>query len=222
VLDPSKSKVDGLAFIGLSLAQKTEQGHPDSYTHQTAFDLNEVLDRDDEFIFSTNDDGWLVGGGEPGPPRRYKLAAKDSAHVEVMRIGTYRKEWGGMTQEEIVEIMKSGEILIPHIEALPTAVVANADKSELEIRFDMEPQIPDFENPDAPLPVNWQLRFIHNQLFKRCIFPSRFCPGPFHSTILRKPEFRSEEVSFVVFYRYFLFAMGQHNISLGIDHFSFL
>jgi hypothetical protein len=176
-----------------------------------------VLDRDYEFIFSTNDDGWLVGGGEPGPPRTYKLAAKDSAHVEVMRIGTYRKEWGGMTQEEIVEIMTSGEILIPHIEVVPTAVVG-PDEPELEIRFDMEPQIPDFENPDAPLPVNWQLRFIHNQLFKRCIFPSRFCPGPFHSTILRKPEFRSEEVSFVVFYRHFLFSMG---ISLGINHYSF-
>jgi hypothetical protein len=206
VLDPSKSKVDGLAFIGLSLAQNTERGHPDSYTHQTAFDLNEVLDRDYEFIFSTNDDGWLVGGGEPGPPHTYKLAAKDSAHVEVMRIGTYRKEWGGMSQDEIVEVMKSGEILIPHIEVLPTAVVANPDKPpELEIRFDMEPQMPDFDNPDSPLPVNWQLRFIHNQLFKRCIFPSRFCPGPFHSTFLRKAEFRSEEVSFVVFYAYFLF-----------------
>jgi hypothetical protein len=195
-LDPSKSKVDGLAFLGLSLAHKSEQGHPDSETHQTAFDLNKVLDRDYEFIFSTNDDGWLVGGGESGPPTTYKLAAKDSAHVEVMRIGTYRKEWGGVPEQDIVDALKSGEILVPQIEVLPTAVVANPDTPpELEIRFDMEPEIPDFDDLEAPLPVNWQLRFLHNQLFKRFEFPSRFCPGAFHSTILRKAEFRSEEVS---------------------------
>mmetsp|Transcript_15605 Transcript_15605/g.23639 ORF Transcript_15605/g.23639 Transcript_15605/m.23639 type:complete len:381 (-) Transcript_15605:204-1346(-) len=194
VLDPSNSKVDGLAFLGLSLSRKSDKGHPDSETHQTAFDLNDVLDRDYEHIFSTNDDGWLVGGGEPGPPDSYKLAAKDSAHVEIIRIGTYRKEWGGVPLEEILEVMQSGEILIPQIEVVPTAVVANPDTPpELEIRFDMDPEHPDFDNEDAPLPVNWQLRFLHNQLFRKFDFPSRFCPGAFHSTILRKAEFRSKE-----------------------------
>jgi hypothetical protein len=90
-----------------------------------------------------------------------------------------------------ISIMKSGKIRIPQIEVLPTAVVANPDKPpELEIRFDMEPWAPS-DDPNAPLPVNWQLRFLHNQLFKHFIFPSRFCPGPFHSTILRKADFRS-------------------------------
>jgi len=192
-LDPSKSEVDGLAFLGLSLARNSERGHPKSETHQEAFDLNKVLDRDYEFIFSTDDNGWLVGGGEPGPPTTYKLAAKDSAHVEIMRIGTYVKEWGGVPQEDIIRIMSSGEILIPQIEALPTAVVPNPDKPpELEIRFDMEPDCPDFDDVEAPLPINWQIRFLHNQLFKAFTFPSRFCPGAFHSTILRKAEFRSK------------------------------
>lgn len=194
MLDPSKSKVDGLAFLGLSLARRSEVGHPESETHQEAFDLNQVLDRDYEFIFSTNDDGWLVGGGEPGPPKTYKIAAKDSAHVEIMRIGTYVKEWGGVPEEDIIKVMTSGEILIPQIEALPTAVIPNPDKPpELEIRFDMEPEILDFDDMESPLPINWQLRFLHNQLFKTFIFPSRFCPGAFHSTILRKAEFRSKE-----------------------------
>ena len=78
VLDPVKSKVDGLAFLGLSLArnhyhrdddvvvadddqnknQQQQRGHPDSYTHQTAFDLNDVIDRDYEFLQSTDDNGW--------------------------------------------------------------------------------------------------------------------------------------------------------------------
>jgi hypothetical protein len=90
VLDPTKSKVDGLAFLGLSLARRTEVGHSDSQTHQIAFDLNEVQDREYKYVFSTNDDGWLVGGGEPGPPHSYKLPAPDSAHVEIMRIGKER------------------------------------------------------------------------------------------------------------------------------------
>lgn len=193
-LDPKKTKVDGLAFLGLSLAQKSARGHPDSITHQTAFDLNEVIDRDYEFLMSSNDDGHLVGGGEPGPPTTYKLSAKDSAHVEIMRIGTYRPEWGGITEKEIVDAIQSGKILIPEIEVLPTAVVANPDTPpELEIRFDMDPPLPDFKDDNAPLPVNWALRFIHNQLFRYFQFPSRFCPGPFHSTILRKADFRSEE-----------------------------
>ena len=91
--------------------------------------------------------------------------------------------------------MTSGQILIPQIEVLPTAVVANPDHPpELEIRFDMVPRVPNFDDPNAPLPVNWQLRFIHNQLFRLFQFPSRFCPGAFHSTILRKAEFRSPQV----------------------------
>ncbi len=91
--------------------------------------------------------------------------------------------------------MTSGEILIPQIEVVPTAVVANADlPPELEIRFDMEPRVPNFDDPNAPLPINWQLRFLHNQLFRRFQFPSRFCPGAFHSTIVRKAEFRSPQV----------------------------
>jgi hypothetical protein len=71
--------------------------------------------------------------------------------------------------------------------------MANADvPPELEVRFDMEPNsIYGIEDPDTPLPVNWALRFVHNQLFKYFVFPSRFCPGAFHSTIVRKCEFRS-------------------------------
>eukprot|EP00543_Licmophora_paradoxa_P019164 CAMPEP_0202461918 /NCGR_PEP_ID=MMETSP1360-20130828/51646_1 /ASSEMBLY_ACC=CAM_ASM_000848 /TAXON_ID=515479 /ORGANISM="Licmophora paradoxa, Strain CCMP2313" /LENGTH=215 /DNA_ID=CAMNT_0049084173 /DNA_START=24 /DNA_END=671 /DNA_ORIENTATION=- len=82
--------------------------------------------------------------------------------------------------------------MVPQITVLPTSVVANADNPpELEIRFDMEPPLPDFNDLNAPLPVNWELRFLHNQLFRYFKFPSRFCPGAFHSTIVRKAEFRS-------------------------------
>lgn len=87
VLDPINSKVDGLAFLGLSLSRNhyygrgegkdgeegksassdedynkegEKLGHPNSYTHQTAFDLNQVIDRDYEFLQATDDNGWCV------------------------------------------------------------------------------------------------------------------------------------------------------------------
>lgn len=101
--------------------------------------------------------------------------------------------------------MKSGKILIPQIEVLPTSVICNSDSPpELEIRFDME-FAPDFVDLDAELPPNWQLRFVHNQLFKHFYNPSRFCPGPFHATITRKARFRSEDVRFWESMLYFSF-----------------
>ena len=44
---------------------------------------------------------------------------------------------------------------------------------ELEIRFDMDPLVAG-RSLDEPLPVNWALKFIHNQLFKHVEYPSRF------------------------------------------------
>jgi hypothetical protein len=195
VLDPKNSKLDGLAFLGLSLCRKSERGHADSGTHQQAFDLDRVQDREYQYLYSSNDDGWLVGGGEPGPPHSYKLPARDSAHVEIMRIGTYNPSLGGLDPNVLLETLRSGRILIPEMTVVPTAVVPNGDRPpELEIRFDMLPHQPNLQNPlSAPLPINWQLRFVHNQLFHAFQFPSRFCPGAFHSTILRKAEFRSKD-----------------------------
>jgi len=193
VLKQADCKVDGLAFLGLSLARKSDLGHADSVTHQIAFDLNDVTDRSYEYLQHTGDDGFLVGGGEPGVPKSWKLRNKDSAHVEIMRVGTYNPEWGGISEREIIEVMKSGKILIPQMEVLPTKVVANGcTPPELEVRFDM-PHAPDFADLDAELPPNWQLRFVHNQLFKHFHNPSRFCPSAFHCTITRKAEFRSDQ-----------------------------
>ena len=120
-----------------------------------------------------------------------------------MRVGTYRKDWGGLDLKELLEVMASGSIKIPQIEVVPTDVEANLDTPpELEIRFDMEcseTQLRsladgDFETfcDEPALPINWQLRFLHNQFFRTFVFPSRFCPGAFHSTILRKADFRSD------------------------------
>lgn len=193
VLDPSLCRVDGLAFLGLSLTRRDSHlGHPDSTTHQTAFDFNVIQDRQYDYVASTNDDGWLVGGGEP--LESYKLSAPDSAHVEIMRIGTFEPKWGGLSVSDIRQALESGAILIPEVTVCPTAVVANQDEPpELEVRFDMEPRhVLDPTDLSQPLPLNWELRFIHNQLFKHFHFPARFCPGAHHMTFVRKAEFKSD------------------------------
>jgi hypothetical protein len=72
----------------------------------------------------------------------YKLAAPDLAHVEIMRIGTYNTEWGGLDKEQtILDTLKEGKIKIPQILIIPSAVFANTDHPpELEVQFDMDPQ----------------------------------------------------------------------------------
>lgn len=58
-----------------------EFANPFSKSRQVQYDFNGLQDRYYENVLSTNDDGWLVGGGEG--PAAYKLAAPDSAHQEV-------------------------------------------------------------------------------------------------------------------------------------------
>ncbi|KAL7519586.1 hypothetical protein ACHAWX_004345 [Stephanocyclus meneghinianus] len=53
--------------IGLCLSRRDfELGHPETVTRQTAFDFNELQDRDYKFVSSTDSSGWLAGGGEKG------------------------------------------------------------------------------------------------------------------------------------------------------------
>ena len=88
MMDSSSNKVEGLAFIGLSLSRRAPDSsgidvcctlpHPGSATRQTQFDFDELQDRQYRHFCSSNDDGWLVGGGEG--EESYKLPSPDSAH----------------------------------------------------------------------------------------------------------------------------------------------
>ena len=87
-LDSKKCHQDGLAFLGLSLSRNTfefqKKSHPLSVTRQTQFDLDLLQDRNYHYLVSTDDNGWLAGGGEGDDA--FKLPARDSAHVEIMRM----------------------------------------------------------------------------------------------------------------------------------------
>lgn len=184
--EPKDSRVGSLGFLGLCLARKGTRGDPDSATFQESFDLDLLQDRDCKYVCSTNDGGWLAGGGEPG--------VKDSAHVEIMHIGNYAEDGHNITENFIVECLRSGEILIPEITVVPTGVVANGNGAPVEVRFDMIPPIPDFYNCTASLPLNWQLRFLKNQLLRKFNCARRFDQAAFRSTIVRQAEFRSDTI----------------------------
>ena len=176
-LHPNQVAIDGLTFIGLCLTRRSEEGHSQSMTMQTAFDFNEVQDRTYKYIATTNDDGWLLGGGEPSDSP--KLPAKDSGHIEIMRLGTFDAALGGISFLDIDNLLMSGKILIPQMAVLPTAVQASAHTPpELEVRFDLLKT--DGRDEPAEELVNWQLLFLHNQLFQHLSFPAAFCPGAFH------------------------------------------
>ncbi|KAJ1414130.1 hypothetical protein B484DRAFT_335325, partial [Ochromonadaceae sp. CCMP2298] len=144
-----------------------------------------------QYLVSTNDDGWLCGGGESG--ESYKLPSPDSAHIEIMRMGTFDPDLGGLNPLLVMEAVRAGRLLIPHMEIMPTGVVENGDAPpELEVRFDLM-GVGDrgVVGGVGGLGFNWQLEFVRRQLYVLFQFPARFTPGAFHMTLARKAAYRS-------------------------------
>lgn len=81
-----------------------------------------------------------------------------------MRVGTFDPELGGLSVDSITAVLQSGRILIPHMAIIPTAVVANSDRPpEIEVQFNFSR---DSYNSNFLEWPNWQLQFVHNQLFE--------------------------------------------------------
>ena len=54
---------EGLSFIGVSFLVNTASGNPYSYQLCDQFPMENIIDRDYEYVMSMDEDGWLVGGG---------------------------------------------------------------------------------------------------------------------------------------------------------------
>ena len=54
---------DGLSFIGVSFSVNTANGNPYSYQLCDQFPMENIIDRDYDYVMSMDEDGWLVGGG---------------------------------------------------------------------------------------------------------------------------------------------------------------
>lgn len=59
----SDCEVDGLSFIGISFSVNTASGNPYSYQLCDQFPMENIIDRDYDYVMSMDEDGWLVGGG---------------------------------------------------------------------------------------------------------------------------------------------------------------
>lgn len=54
---------NGLSFIGISFSVNTANGNPYSYQLCDQFPMENIIDRNYNYVMSMDEDGWLVGGG---------------------------------------------------------------------------------------------------------------------------------------------------------------
>lgn len=59
----SSCQHEGLSFIGVSFSVNVPNGNPYSYQLCDQFPMENIIDRNYDYIMSMDEDGWLVGGG---------------------------------------------------------------------------------------------------------------------------------------------------------------
>ena len=203
----------GVVVIGLCLSRKNSiLGHPDTVTRQTAFDFNELQDRDYEYVSSTDESGWLAGGGERGDPNLSgvghqpersgaPLSSKsDSSDAEKVTSNAVGHKIAAPDRvhipiiqinaadseviDEIVAALANGEIFIPEVSILPETLTVNSTSPpDLVVRFECE------KNDDTPPEEwpNWGLEFLHNQLYDYFAeMGAHWSKRPFQITLARK------------------------------------
>lgn len=197
-LHPTPGDRPGLFFIGLSLSRNTGAGAPTntplapagtavggpnlrSVTRQTQFDFDKIQDRAYARVAETNDDGWLVGGGEADGNAALggKLPAPDSAHVELLHVGTADALRGGLSLREVDRILtdRVAGTFAP-LRVKPTAAALNGDDPpEWELNFSAK------DNPGLVALQAQLAGLFQNRL--------RELPDHLHMSVARKVRFRS-------------------------------
>lgn len=79
--------VDGLSFIGISFSNNVAHGNAYSYQLCDQFPMENIIDRDYDYVMSMDEDGWLVGGGYKSFDYSGKMPYIDSSHTELLRVG---------------------------------------------------------------------------------------------------------------------------------------
>lgn len=205
--------------IGLSLSRRSSKGHPDTVTRQTAFDFNELQDRDYKYVSSTDASGWRAGGGERGGAADNSSVVGagndgDGNHVSTTNAGN--KDPGTPNAHEnykvaapdtvhipiihidadspqsvdaIISALASGEVFIPHMAIIPEALSVNGVSPP-----DLVVRFGTERNEDLPPDEwpNWCLEFMHNQLYEyfQCM-GARWMKRPFSITLARKVRWKT-------------------------------
>jgi len=107
----------GLSFIGVSFSVYSGSGNPYSYQLCDQFDMENVIDRDYEWVMSMDEDGWLVGGGYKTFDHSGKLPYVDSSHTELLRIGSLDVDSGGTSIDQVYQAMN--QIGVPPLKIFP-------------------------------------------------------------------------------------------------------
>ena len=201
--EPGKYRVT----IGLSLSRRhSTVGHADTVTRQTAFDFNELQDREYKYVSSTDSSGWRAGGGErggaptqpapstssfdqdgsgPPTPQTHKVAAPDIVHIPIIHIDAESP----MAIDTIISALARGEVFIPHMAVLPEALSVNGiSPPDLVVRFGCE------RNEDTPPDEwpNWSLEFMHNQLYEYFLpLGAVWTKRPFQITLAKKVRWKT-------------------------------
>ena len=87
-------EMEGLSFIGVSFSVNTASGNPYSYQLCDQFPMENIIDRNYDYVMSMDEDGWLVGGGYKSFDYSGKMPYIDSSHTELLRIGALDTSYG--------------------------------------------------------------------------------------------------------------------------------
>jgi hypothetical protein len=85
---------DGLSFIGISFSVNVAHGNAYSYQLCDQFAMENIIDRNYDYVMSMDEDGWLVGGGYKSFDYSGKMPYIDSSHTELLRVGSIDVEKG--------------------------------------------------------------------------------------------------------------------------------
>jgi len=99
--------MEGLSFIGISFSVNTANGNPYSYQLCDQFPMENIIDRDYDYVMSMDEDGWLVGGGYKSFDFSGKMPYIDSSHTELLRIGSLDPDYGGTTIDQVYNAMET-------------------------------------------------------------------------------------------------------------------
>ena len=97
----------GLSFIGISFSVQSKHGNPYSYHLCDQFPMENIIDRNYEYVMSMDEDGWLVGGGYKPFDYSGKMPYVDSSHTELLRIGSLDPNFGGTSFDQVYSAMES-------------------------------------------------------------------------------------------------------------------
>mmetsp|Transcript_25574 Transcript_25574/g.70614 ORF Transcript_25574/g.70614 Transcript_25574/m.70614 type:complete len:920 (-) Transcript_25574:125-2884(-) len=208
--------------IGLSLSRRhSSVGHPDTVTRQTAFDFNELQDRNYKYVSSTDPSGWRAGGGERGGSGQG--AGGEAAAAFEEGISTLHQDGQSQTPtSQKASSASSDKIPAPDTVHIPIIhincesneqvdqVIHSLASGEIFIpHMEILPEAlsvngispPDLvvrfgcerneEVPPEEWP-NWCLEFMHNQLYEYFYsVGARWMKRPFSITLARKVKWKT-------------------------------